>query len=82
MRMQDVRIAACQFDAVQADKEANLDTIRRLTNQATDAGAEVVCFHEQCINGYNLWGMESEKEAAGEVDGIWNPAWSRLGYDP
>lgn len=82
MKMQDVRIAAAQFGPVQTDKKANIDTIERLTAEAAKQGAEVVCFHEQCINGYNLWGMKSEREKGREVDGIWNPAWNTLGYDP
>ncbi len=82
MRMQDVRLAAVQFEPVKADKAANLEAVRRLTGEAAKEGAEVVCFHEQCLNGYNLWGEPAERETPDERDGIWSPAWNQLGLDP
>ena len=52
--MDPLRIAAVQFENQNADKRANLETIRHLTGQATAAGARVVAFHECSITGYTF----------------------------
>lgn len=52
--MQDLRIAAVQFEHRNADKTFNLGRIRQLAQQAVARGAEVVSFHECCISGYTF----------------------------
>ncbi len=49
-----LRVAACQFEYVDADPASNLDRIRELTQTAAAAGAELVSFHECCISGYSF----------------------------
>ena len=50
--MNDVRAAAVQFESIQADKAANLETIRRFTAQAAGRGVQLLVFPECCITGY------------------------------
>ncbi len=52
--MRDIRIAAAQFEARDADKEYNLGRIEALARQAADQGAEIVSFHECSITGYTF----------------------------
>ncbi|MFH1922833.1 MAG: nitrilase family protein [Planctomycetota bacterium] len=52
--MRDVRIAAAQFEARDADKEYNFGRIEALARRAVDQGAEVVSFHECSIPGYTF----------------------------
>ena len=52
--MRDLKIAAAQFEARDADKAYNLSRIDDLTRQAVSQGAEVVSFHECCISGYTF----------------------------
>jgi predicted amidohydrolase len=52
--MDDLTIAAVQFENASGDKQANLDTIRGLTKEAAAAGAKVVAFHECSITGYTF----------------------------
>ncbi len=52
--MRDIRIAAAQFEARDADKDYNLGRIEALARQAVRHGAEVVSFHECCICGYTF----------------------------
>ena len=52
--MRDIRIAAAQFEPRDKDTAYNLDRIEALTRQAVDAGAEIVSFHECCIQGYTF----------------------------
>lgn len=84
--MQDVKIAAAQFNPKSNDKDANLSTIEKLTARAAGAGAEIVCFPEQCVSGYSLWGQGSSTERAGggeEVEpGRVTPAWANPGVHP
>ena len=84
--MQDVKIAAAQFAPKPTDKEANLAKIAGLTAKACEAGAEIVCFQEQSVAGYNLWGLGSSKERAGDgktvEQGRVTPAWGLPGAHP
>ena len=84
--MQDVRIAAAQFEPRPVDKQANLTKIAELTAQAVDGGAEIVCFQEQTVAGYNLWalGRTRERSGGGEVvePGRVTPAWDLEGVNP
>lgn len=52
--MRDIRIAAAQFEARDADKDYNFSRIETLARQAVAQGAEIVSFHECCIPGYTF----------------------------
>jgi len=52
--MRDIRIAAAQFEARDADKDYNLGRVAALAEQAVGRGAEIVSFHECCITGYTF----------------------------
>ena len=52
--MNNIRIAAAQFENVNGDKVYNLAKIRELTAEAVAQGAEVVSFHECCIPAYSF----------------------------
>jgi len=85
--MQDVKIAAAQFQPAPTDKQANLEKIADLTAQAAKAGAEIVCFQEQSITGYSLWAFgadtrERDDNPAVVEDGRIHPAWNQPGTDP
>jgi predicted amidohydrolase len=63
--MRDIRIAAAQFEARDADKEYNLGRIEVLTRRAVAQGAEIVSFQECAITGYTfLQGLPREQIAA------------------
>jgi len=62
--MRDIRIAAAQFEARDADKQYNLGRIEALARQAASAGAEIVSFHECCIPGYTFLQVLSREELA------------------
>jgi len=83
--MQDVKLAVAQFLPTPLDKEANLAKIEKLTAQAAEAGAEIVCFQEQAVGGYNLWGLGKGRErdgAPGVEPGRVPPDWNQAGADP
>lgn len=52
--MNNIQIAAAQFEIKNGDKEYNLAKICELTAQAVEKGAEVVSFHECCISAYSF----------------------------
>ncbi len=52
--MRDIRIAAAQFEARDADKHYNFCRIESLARRAVEEGAEIVSFHECCISGYTF----------------------------
>jgi predicted amidohydrolase len=52
--MQDLRIAAAQFEHRNGDKAYNLGRIHELTRQAVAHGAELVSFHECSISAYTF----------------------------
>ena len=52
--MRDIRIGAAQFENVNGDKDHNLAAIARLAEQAAEAGAEAVSFHEGCVPAYTF----------------------------
>ncbi|MBN2476279.1 MAG: nitrilase family protein [Pirellulales bacterium] len=52
--MHDIRIAAAQFEARDADKDYNFGRIEELAQRAVKQGAEIVSFHECCIPGYTF----------------------------
>ena len=50
--MRNVRVAAVQFEHVQGDKRANLDTIRSFVEEAAKQNVGIIVFPECCITGY------------------------------
>ncbi len=52
--MRDIKIAAAQFEARDADKDYNFTRIEALARRAVEQGAEIVSFHECCITGYTF----------------------------
>jgi predicted amidohydrolase len=71
--MKTTRIATVQFEHKSGDKDHNLEKIEKLTRQAADKGAEIVCFHETSITGYaflrNLSENQFEELAESVPDG-------------
>jgi len=60
--VRDIRIAAAQFEARDADKEYNFERIEALARQAVGEGAEIVSFHECSIPGYTFLQELSREE--------------------
>src|SRR3954469_18483407 len=52
--LNDLRVAAAQFEARDGDKGFNLARIRELARRAVDRGAQIVSFHECSITGYTF----------------------------
>src|SRR5437867_7012900 len=52
--MNDLRVAAAQFEARDRDKAFNLSRIAELSRRAVDQGAQIVSFHECSITGYTF----------------------------
>ena len=52
--MDNITIAAAQFENASGDKRYNLGRIQALTQRAAEMGAEVVSFHEGSISGYTF----------------------------
>jgi predicted amidohydrolase len=67
--MRDIRIAAAQFEARDADKDYNFGRIEALTRQAVQCGAEIVSFHECSIPGYTFL-QELSRE---QIEGLAEP---------
>jgi predicted amidohydrolase len=51
--LQDVKIAAIQMTSVVGDIEGNLASIDRLLGDAVAKGADIACFPELSVSGYN-----------------------------
>src|SRR5436190_12393276 len=49
-----MKIATAQFENRSGDKQYNLSVIEKLCRQASEAGAEVVAFHECSVTGYSF----------------------------
>ncbi len=62
--MRDIRIAAAQFEARDADKDYNFARMADLARRAAAQGAEIVSFHECCIAGYTFLQTLSHDEVA------------------
>ena len=58
--METIKIATAQFEHKSGDKNYNLSVIKKLAQQASAAGANVIAFHECCITGYTF-AMEFSK---------------------
>jgi 5-aminopentanamidase len=52
--MDRLKISTTQFEHKNADKAYNLSVIERLSQKASDAGANVIAFHECSITGYTF----------------------------
>jgi predicted amidohydrolase len=77
--MRDIRIAAAQFEARDADKDYNFSRIEALARRAVEQGAEIVSFHECCITGYTfLQGLTPEAFAALAEEVPGGPSTQRL----
>ncbi|MCH8921754.1 MAG: nitrilase family protein [Planctomycetes bacterium] len=50
--MNDIRVASVQFQHVNGDKAANLETIDRFVRQAAERDVRLMVFPECCITGY------------------------------
>ena len=62
--MEDLRIAAAQFENRNADKTYNLDVMDGLAGQAAAAGARVIAFHECSVTGYTFARKLSRQQLA------------------
>ena len=62
--MRDLRIAAAQFEARDADKDYNFGRMDALAARAVAQSAEVVSFHECCICGYTFLMTLSRQDLA------------------
>jgi len=63
-----VRIALGQFGAALGEVEANLAHMRRLFADATQRGADLVCFPELCLSGYLLTADDYSDSLLDEVE--------------
>lgn len=52
--MENIKIATAQFENRSGDKEYNLNVIEQLSKKASEAGAEVIAFHECSVTGYTF----------------------------
>ena len=50
--MENVRVAAAQFEPVQGNKRANIEKIQRFAEQAAQQGVQLLVCPECCITGY------------------------------
>jgi predicted amidohydrolase len=64
--MNDIRIAAAQFEHRDNDKAYNLSRVEALTRRAVEQGAQIVSFHEGCIPAYS-WVQSLDKAALANV---------------
>jgi predicted amidohydrolase len=72
--MQDVRIGTAQFEARDGDKAYNLGVIERLAEQAAQAGAQLVAFHECSISGYTFLETLSRAELEAIAEPVPGPS--------
>jgi predicted amidohydrolase len=64
--MQDIRVAAAQFEHRNGDKDHNLARIAALTGLAAAAQARIVSFHECAVTGYTFL-RRLDREALGRL---------------
>ena len=77
--MRDIRVAAVQFEHVNGDKSANLETIARFSAEAAQQGVEIVIFPECCISGYWFLRHLTRPELAALAEPVFDgPASQRL----
>lgn len=68
--MRDIRIAAGQFEARDADKDYNFDRMTALTEKAVAQGAEIVSFHECAVTGYTFLQGLSQSQLEGLAEPV------------
>ena len=68
--MREIRIAAAQFEARDADKAYNLDAMERLAGLGAGRGAGMVCFHECAIPGYTFLEKLSREQICGLAEEV------------
>ena len=64
--MEEIRIAAAQFEVRNADKEYNLGVMSGLVEEAVKQGADIISFPEVCIPAYSFM-RKSSREEIGEL---------------
>ena len=64
--MEEIRIAAAQFEVRNEDKEYNLGVMRGLVEEAVKKGADIISFPEVCIPAYSFM-RKSSREEIGEL---------------
>jgi len=64
--MEEIRIAAAQFEVRNADKEYNLGIMSGLVEEAVKQGADIISFPEVCIPAYSFM-RKSSREEIGEL---------------
>jgi predicted amidohydrolase len=64
--MEEIRIAAAQFEVRNADKEYNLGVMSGLVEEAVKKGADIISFPEVCIPAYSFM-RKSSREEIGEL---------------
>lgn len=52
--MDNLNIAAAQFEPRNGDKKYNLSIIDQLAEKAARQGAKIICFHELCVTAYTF----------------------------
>ncbi len=67
--MEDVRITLVQMTSVVGDPAANLESIDRLAGDAAAQSAEIICFPELSISGYNTAERTGEPAHGGSIPG-------------
>ncbi len=79
-RMQSFRLALGQFEPAARNRQTNLEQIRRITEKAAGAGAQVVCFQEQAVASYDLFAASKGRVGGTAGDsGRISPDWGALG---
>ena len=52
--MNNLKIATAQFEHKSNDKQYNLSVIKKLSAEASEKGADIICFHECSVTGYSF----------------------------
>src|SRR5215470_8397575 len=65
MIMKNIKIATAQFENKSADKNYNLNVIKKLSGKAAEQGAHVIAFHECSVTGYTFARHLSKEELLG-----------------
>lgn len=68
--MNDIRIAAAQFEHRDNDKTYNLARVHALTRRAVELGADLCVFHECCVPGYSWLQPLSPDELAAVAEPV------------
>ena len=68
--MQNIRVAAVQFEHVAGDKRANLEKVREFVERAARERVELILFPECCITGYWFLRHLSRAELAGLAEPV------------